>query len=154
GNLEDVCAEHANGWLQIAAGRSCYGENIAARIHESARWGVLLEHALHEGGACRPLRGQRRLYRAGRRAAGKGAMWQFEIDPRVVRYPFDTLEKMLFVDGLEEIGVSRCALGDAEEEVATGVEGIMEPGENPFLHVPLEVHQQVTARDEIEPGKR
>src|SRR5262245_7556981 len=63
-------------------------------------------------------------------------------------------DPLLQVEGNEEVRSREEGLGSTEEEVARRQQGEVEVQEDPPLDVRVEVHERVTARDEVDTGER
>jgi hypothetical protein len=63
-------------------------------------------------------------------------------------------DSMLLVDGDEQIDVPRDALCRPQEQIAVGLERIVEDGQHIVLQIGVEIDQQIAARDHVHARER
>ncbi len=63
-------------------------------------------------------------------------------------------DPMLLVDGSEQIDVPRDALCRAQEQIAVGLERVVENGQHVVLQLGVEIDQQIAARDHVHARER
>ena len=157
-HLQDVGeADLPGGQLQVHPGAAMHVQDVALGVDQHARRGGLPE----EGPLCqlpqRQLRGEARPGRGlgqggvnGRHGREKLA----EGRPVAAAEVFQALEQLRFaVQHDKEIRLVAHGFRGPQEEHATGVQGVVEQGDELLLQVAVQVDHEVPAADEIELGE-
>src|SRR5206468_2938371 len=144
----------AGGQFQVTAGGTVEVQDLAFSVDQQRGRGVLLEQRLlgdlgQSGRSIGSPFRRRPELRATLFVGHNG-----KINARVPRLADPPMNLPLLGDRLEEVLVKANALGRPQKQVASGLEAEVKQRNDLFLHVGLEVNEQIAATDQIQLGER